>query len=77
MFCAQTSYIDPLMFHLAIEQNERTRAVSGAEKTAFAWCLPASALGFLRFVVALVFVSAHMVVPVVCSCLLCRLRCCF
>eukprot|EP00884_Botryococcus_braunii_P002787 jgi/Botrbrau1/12509/Bobra.0169s0051.1 len=40
MFCAQTNYIDPLMFYLAIEQNERTRAVPGAEKTAFAWvCL--------------------------------------
>ena len=37
MYIAQTPHIDPLMFHLALQQNEETDAVCGAEKTAFAW----------------------------------------
>ena len=37
MFIAQTPHIDPLMFHLALQQNAETDAVDGAEKTAFAW----------------------------------------
>lgn len=37
MFLAQTPHIDPLMFHLALQQNAETDAVDGAEKTAFAW----------------------------------------
>ena len=38
MFIALLPYLDPLMFHLASQQNEHTQAVQGAEKTAFAWC---------------------------------------
>lgn len=42
MYVAQTPHIDPLMFHLALQQNAETDAVDGAEKTAFAWyALPA------------------------------------
>lgn len=37
MYVAQTPHIDPLMFHLALQQNAETDAVDGAEKTAFAW----------------------------------------
>lgn len=37
MYVAQTPHIDPLMFHLALQQNLETDAVDGAEKTAFAW----------------------------------------
>lgn len=37
MFVAHTPYIDPLMFHLAVEQNASTAAIAGAEKTKFAW----------------------------------------
>ncbi len=37
MYIAQTPHIDPLMFHLALQQNAETDAVDGAEKTAFAW----------------------------------------
>lgn len=39
MFIALLPYLDPLMFHLASQQNEHTQAVQGAEKTAFAWCV--------------------------------------
>ena len=45
MYVAQTPHIDPLMFHLALQQNAETDAVDGAEKTAFAWY--ASQLGFI------------------------------
>lgn len=45
MYVAQTPHIDPLMFHLALQQNAETDAVDGAEKTAFAWyALPAKSL---------------------------------
>lgn len=37
MFVTHTPYIDPLMFHLAAQQNALTSAVPGAEKTKFAW----------------------------------------
>lgn len=37
MFVAGTPYIEPLMFHLAAQQNTSTLSVSGAEKTRFAW----------------------------------------
>ena len=37
MYITQTPHIDPLMFHLALQQNNETDAVCGAEKTAFAW----------------------------------------
>lgn len=37
MYVAQTPHIDPLMLHLALQQNAETDAVDGAEKTAFAW----------------------------------------
>ena len=37
MFVAATPYIEPLMFHLATQQNAMTMAISGAEKTKFAW----------------------------------------
>lgn len=37
MYVAQTPHLDPLMFHLALQQNAETEAVDGAEKTAFAW----------------------------------------
>ncbi len=40
MYIAQTPHIDPLMFHLALQQNAETDAVDGAEKTAFAWYAP-------------------------------------
>ena len=56
MFIAQTPHIDPLMFHLALQQNAETDAVDGAEKTAFAWyaqlifseCLPFYSLSLLH-----------------------------
>lgn len=37
-YCTQTPWVSPLMFRLATQQNAATRAVAGAEKTAFAWC---------------------------------------
>ena len=37
MYITQTDFVDPLMFAMAINQNEQTGAVLGAEKTAFAW----------------------------------------
>ncbi|KAK9821270.1 hypothetical protein WJX74_006668 [Apatococcus lobatus] len=37
MYITQTSFVDPLMFAMAINQNSQTGAVMGAEKTAFAW----------------------------------------
>ncbi|KAK9844239.1 hypothetical protein WJX84_006470 [Apatococcus fuscideae] len=37
MYITQTSFVDPLMFAMAINQNNQTGAVAGAEKTAFAW----------------------------------------
>ena len=39
MYITETPHIDPLMFHLALQQNDETDAVCGAEKTAFAWCV--------------------------------------
>ena len=44
MFVAATPYIDPLMFHLATQQNAMTMAVAGAEKTKFAWYAAGSPL---------------------------------
>lgn len=40
MFVALLPHVEPLMFHLATQQNLQTGAVEGAEKTAFAWCAP-------------------------------------
>ena len=37
-FITQLPYVSPLMFRLATQQNGATRAVAGAEKSAFAWC---------------------------------------
>ncbi|BDA41528.1 hypothetical protein COCOBI_02-3090 [Coccomyxa sp. Obi] len=37
MFIALLPFLDPLMFYLAMRQNAETQAVTGAEKTAFAW----------------------------------------
>eukprot|EP00877_Chromochloris_zofingiensis_P006992 jgi/Chrzof1/2546/Cz11g19190.t1 len=37
MFIAQTPFIDPMMFQLAIDQNNQTGAVSNAEKLEVAW----------------------------------------
>ena len=36
-FITQLPYVSPLMFRLATQQNGATRAVAGAEKSAFAW----------------------------------------
>lgn len=37
MYLTQAPFMPPLMFRLATQQNESTRAVPGGEKTAFAW----------------------------------------
>jgi hypothetical protein len=42
-YCTQTPWVAPLMFRLATQQNAATRAVAGAEKSAFAW-VPLAAL---------------------------------
>lgn len=37
MYVAQTSFVDPMFFHLAAETNLVTGAIAGGEKTSFAW----------------------------------------
>ena len=37
MFVALLPHVEPLMFHLATQQNLLTGAIEGAEKSAFAW----------------------------------------
>lgn len=37
MFICQTPFIEPVMFHLAMHQNQQSGAIAGAEKTNFAW----------------------------------------
>lgn len=44
MFIALLPFLDPLMFYLAMRQNAETQAVTGAEKTAFAWLAPLTPL---------------------------------
>jgi len=37
MFAAPVRFVEPLMFHLAMQHNAAAKAVKGAEKTSFAW----------------------------------------
>ena len=37
MYLAEVAYVDALMFHLAAEQNDRTKTVACAEKRSFVW----------------------------------------
>lgn len=59
MFIAQTPHIDPLMFHLALQQNAETDAVDGAEKTAFAWVALSDLLAAISSCAKRYFLHAH------------------
>lgn len=59
MYVAQTPHIDPLMFHLALQQNAETDAVDGAEKTAFAWVALADLLAATSVCAKRYFLNAH------------------
>ncbi|KAL3162143.1 hypothetical protein ABBQ32_009851 [Trebouxia sp. C0010 RCD-2024] len=59
MYVAQTPHIDPLMFHLALQQNAETDAVDGAEKTAFAWVTLSDLLAATSTCAKRYFLCAH------------------
>ncbi|DBB00787.1 hypothetical protein WJX77_001536 [Trebouxia sp. C0004] len=59
MYVAQTPHIDPLMFHLALQQNAETDAVDGAEKTAFAWVALSDLLAATSVCAKRYFLNAH------------------
>ena len=63
MFVALLPHVEPLMFHLATQQNLQTGAVEGAEKTAFAWCAPCKPTPACQQqcpAVALAYAATHM-----------------
>ncbi|DBA78474.1 hypothetical protein WJX79_008004 [Trebouxia sp. C0005] len=59
MYVAQTPHIDPLMLHLALQQNAETDAVDGAEKTAFAWVALSDLLAATSVCAKRYFLNAH------------------
>lgn len=59
MYVAQTPHLDPLMFHLALQQNAETEAVDGAEKTAFAWVALSDLLAATSSCAKRYFLNAH------------------
>lgn len=59
MYVAQTPHIDPLMFHLALQQNAETDAVDGAEKSAFAWVALSDLLAATSVCAKRYFLNAH------------------